>query len=90
MSPLVILRSWSDYVSTGHDMVISTLGFPKQLVEKMTKFTESMTAILEAMKAGGVDRIITMSAWYTDPNTRQQLIHTISFSQIRDQRFNTN
>merc|ERR1711874_201176 len=29
-----------------------------------------MTAILKAMKAGGVDRIITMSAWYTDPNTR--------------------
>ena len=56
----------------------------------MTKFTESMTAILEAMKAGGVDRIITMSAWYTDPNTRQQLIHTISFPQIRDQRFDTN
>ena len=56
----------------------------------MTKFTESMTAILEAMKAGGVDRIITMSAWYTDPNTRQQLIYTISFSQIKDQRFDSN
>ena len=54
----------------GQDVVISALGFPKQLEEKMTKFTESMAAILEAMRSAGLRRIITMSAWYTDPVTR--------------------
>ena len=54
----------------GQDVVISTLGFPKQVEEKMTKFTESMAAVLEAMRGARVRRIITMSAWYTDPGTR--------------------
>ena len=54
----------------GQDVVISALGFPKQAEEKMTKFTESMAAVLEAMRRAGLRRIITMSAWYTDPATR--------------------
>merc|ERR1711981_1200546 len=29
-----------------------------------------MAAVLEAMRGAGVRRIITMSAWYTDPATR--------------------
>ena len=36
----------------------------------MTKFTDSMKAVLEAMRAGSMRRIITMSAWYTEPSTR--------------------
>ena len=54
----------------GQDVIISALGFPKQVDEKMTKFTESMKAILEAMREARLMRIITMSAWYTDPATR--------------------
>ena len=54
----------------GQDVVISALGFPKQLEGKMTKFTESMAAVLEAMRLARLRRIITMSAWYTDPATR--------------------
>lgn len=57
-------------VLAGQDLVISALGFPKQTVEKMTKFTDSMKAVLEAMRAVDVRRIVTMSAWYTDPTTR--------------------
>ena len=55
----------------GHDVVVSVLGFPKQLEETMTKFTESMSAIMRAMKEAGVGRVVTISAWYTDPNTRE-------------------
>ena len=55
----------------GHDVVVSVLGFPKQLEETMTKFTESMSAILKAMKEAGVRRVVTISAWYTDPKTRE-------------------
>ena len=54
----------------GHDVVVSVLGFPKQLEETMTKFTESMSAILKAMKEAGVGRVVTISAWYTDRKTR--------------------
>ena len=54
----------------GHDVVVSVLGFPKQLEGTMTKFTESMSAILKAMKEADVARVVTISAWYTDPKTR--------------------
>ena len=55
----------------GHDVVVSVLGFPKQLEDTMTKFTESMSAIMDAMRKAGVGRVVTISAWYTDPNTRE-------------------
>ena len=56
---------------SGNEAIISVLGFPKQLEEPMTKFTESMSAILKAMNIAQVTRIITISAWYTNPETRQ-------------------
>ena len=55
----------------GHDVIISVLGFPKQVEEVMVKFTQTMESILEAMKIANVQRLITISAWYTDPNTRK-------------------
>ena len=42
----------------GQDVVISALGFPKQLDEKMTKFTESMSAVLEAMRKASLIIIV--------------------------------
>ena len=49
----------------------------------MTKFTESMKAVLEAMRAGNVKRIITMSAWYTDPSTRAgQEMYDLMWSKV--------
>ena len=55
----------------GHDVIISVLGFPKQVDEIMVKFTQTMESILKAMKIANVQRLITISAWYTDPNTRK-------------------
>ena len=60
-----------------HDVVVSVLGFPKQIDQPMTKFTDSMEAILKAMKMSKVQRIVTISAWYTNPNTRQGIIFDI-------------
>ena len=57
----------------GHDVIISVLGFPKQMEEKMVKFTETMDSILKAMKNACIQRLITISAWYTNPNTRKGL-----------------
>ena len=67
----------------GQDLVISALGFPKQLDEKMKKFTESMAAVLEAMREARLGRIITMSAWYTNPLTRTgQLMFDTMWSKV--------
>jgi hypothetical protein len=51
--------------------VVSVLGFPKQVDVPMRKFTESMDAILKAMKTAKVGRVVTISAWYSDPSTRK-------------------
>ena len=51
--------------------MISVLGFPKMTDKKMTLFTDSMEAILKAMESSNVNRIITISAWYTNPETRK-------------------
>ena len=58
----------------GHDVIISVLGFPKQVDEIMVKFTQTMESILKAMKIANVQRLITISAWYTDPNTRKGIL----------------
>jgi putative NADH-flavin reductase len=59
----------------GHDVIISVLGFPKQVEEVMVKFTQTMESILKAMKIANVQRLITISAWYTDPNTRKGMLN---------------
>lgn len=54
-----------------HDAVVSTLGFNKKDGnEKMTLFTDSMRAILDGMARAQVKRLVTISAWYTDPANR--------------------
>jgi len=56
---------------SGKDVIISALGFTKVGVDvKMTLFTDSMKSILTAMHNSKVSRIITISAWFTDPNNR--------------------
>jgi biliverdin reductase/flavin reductase len=52
------------------DAVISALGFPKKVDGSMVDFTTSMAAILEAMRAVRLRRIVTISAWYTDASSR--------------------
>jgi len=53
----------------GQDAVISALGFPKKEA-KVTEFTDSIQAIIKAMQATNVTRLVTISAWFTDPVTR--------------------
>ncbi|KAG9261836.1 flavin reductase (NADPH) [Astyanax mexicanus] len=51
------------------DAVMSCLGFPPALMSGVTGYTESMTATLGAMREARVNRIITMTSWYTEPNS---------------------
>ncbi len=52
------------------DVVISALGFPRVAGITSTYFTRSCAAIIDAMKAARLRRIVTISAWYTDPVSR--------------------
>ena len=61
----------------GHDAVISVLGFPKKQPGcKMEDFTASMAAILPAMAAAEIHRIVTISAWFTTPERETQSRYT--------------
>ncbi|KAK2845644.1 hypothetical protein Q7C36_010498 [Tachysurus vachellii] len=53
----------------GQDAVMSCLGFAPSLFSGITGYTESMTATLDAMREVKVNRIITMTSWYTEPNS---------------------
>ncbi|XP_051981575.1 flavin reductase (NADPH)-like [Xyrauchen texanus] len=53
----------------GQDAVMSCLGFPVSFFYGVTGYTQSMTAAVNAMRDVKVNRIITMTSWYTDPNT---------------------
>lgn len=50
----------------GQDAVMSCLGFTPSLFSGITGYTESMTATLDAMREVKVNRIITMTSWYTE------------------------
>lgn len=50
----------------GQDAVLSCLGFPISFFYGVTGYTQSMTAALNAMRDVKVNRIITMTSWYTD------------------------
>ncbi|XP_012681948.1 flavin reductase (NADPH)-like [Clupea harengus] len=53
----------------GHDAVISCLGFPISPLFGVTGYTKSMRAVVCAAQEVGVNRVITMTSWYTDPNS---------------------
>lgn len=50
----------------GQDAVLSCLGFPISFLYGVTGYTQSMKAALNAMREVKVNRIITMTSWYTD------------------------
>lgn len=50
----------------GQDAVISCLGFPASFLSGVTGYTLSMRAAVNAMREAKVNRIITMTSWYTD------------------------
>ncbi|XP_078355511.1 flavin reductase (NADPH)-like [Oculina patagonica] len=51
----------------GKDAVISCLGVAASIFNPTTFYSESMFAILEGMKRCGVKRLVTMTAWCTQP-----------------------
>lgn len=63
----------------GHDVIMSCLGFPATFISKVTGYTTSMGAIVKAMREARVNRIITMTSWYTEPNSGGQSPFLIRF-----------
>mmetsp|Transcript_34083 Transcript_34083/g.81244 ORF Transcript_34083/g.81244 Transcript_34083/m.81244 type:complete len:246 (+) Transcript_34083:132-869(+) len=71
----------------GKDAVMSALGFPKPApgaaVQTTDDFTRAMAAIITAMGAAGVTRLVSISAWYTDKATRAgQLLYEGMWSKV--------
>lgn len=50
----------------GQDVIMSCLGFPPSLFSGVTGYTLSMKAVVSAMQATHVSRLITMTSWYTE------------------------
>ncbi|XP_075060298.1 flavin reductase (NADPH)-like [Mixophyes fleayi] len=55
----------------GQDAVLSCLGFPYKMFSSISGYTDSMTAIVSAMRQSGVNRMVTMTSWYTDTSSAQ-------------------
>lgn len=56
----------------GQDVVMSCLGFSASFFSAVTGYTLSMNAVVNAMREAKVNRLITMTSWYTDPNSGTQ------------------
>nr|XP_057927385.1 flavin reductase (NADPH)-like [Doryrhamphus excisus]XP_057927386.1 flavin reductase (NADPH)-like [Doryrhamphus excisus] len=63
----------------GVDVIFSCLGFPTSFFSSVTGYTLSMMAVIRAMQEARVNRIITMTSWYTDPNSGTQSPYLIRF-----------
>ncbi|XP_015828749.3 flavin reductase (NADPH) isoform X3 [Nothobranchius furzeri] len=61
------------------DVVMSCLGFPASLFSGVTGYTMSMAAVIGAMREAQVNRVITMTSWYTEPNSGAQSSYLIRF-----------
>ncbi|XP_068616923.1 flavin reductase (NADPH)-like [Brachionichthys hirsutus] len=53
----------------GQDVIMSCLGFPTSFFSPVTGYTLSMKAVIGAMREAQVSRIVTMTAWYTEPSS---------------------
>ncbi|XP_072243591.1 flavin reductase (NADPH)-like [Leuresthes tenuis] len=61
------------------DVVMSCLGFPASFFSGVTGYTMSMAAVVSAMREARVSRVITMTSWYTEPNSGTQSSYLIRF-----------
>ncbi|XP_017267877.1 flavin reductase (NADPH)-like [Kryptolebias marmoratus] len=61
------------------DVVVSCLGFPASFFSGVTGYTASMSAVIGAMQQARVNRLITMTSWYTEPNSGAQSSYLIRF-----------
>ncbi|KAL7391344.1 hypothetical protein ABVT39_008001 [Epinephelus coioides] len=63
----------------GQDVIMSCLGFSTSFFSPVTGYSQSMNAMVNAMREVRVNRIITMTSWYTDPNSGTQSSYLIRF-----------
>ncbi|MBN3295538.1 flavin reductase (NADPH) [Amia ocellicauda] len=63
----------------GQDAVISCLGFPMAFISAVTGYTDSMNTALNAMRQAKVNRLISMTSWYTEPNSGTKSSYLIRF-----------
>ncbi|XP_068577171.1 flavin reductase (NADPH)-like isoform X1 [Cebidichthys violaceus] len=63
----------------GQDVILSCLGFPASFFSAVTGYTLSMNSVVGAMREARVNRIITMTSWYTEPNSGVQSSYLIRF-----------
>ncbi|XP_053727058.1 uncharacterized protein LOC128762667 [Synchiropus splendidus] len=63
----------------GQDVVMSCLGFSVSFFSSVTGYTLSMNAIISAMREARVNRIITMTSWYTEPNSGGRASYLVRF-----------
>ncbi|XP_007895120.1 flavin reductase (NADPH) [Callorhinchus milii] len=54
------------------DAVLSCLGFPLSIFSRATGYTDSMKAVVVAMRQAKVNRMITMTSWYTKPESARK------------------
>ncbi|XP_037338065.2 uncharacterized protein LOC119224801 isoform X1 [Pungitius pungitius] len=64
---------------SGQDVVMSCLGFPASFFSPVTGYSRSMNSVVGAMREARVNRIITMTSWYTEPNSGVQSPYLIRF-----------
>ncbi|XP_043551637.1 flavin reductase (NADPH)-like [Chiloscyllium plagiosum] len=64
------------------DAIMSCLGFPMSIFSDVTGYTESIEAIVLAMREAKVTRLIAMTSWYTKPETAQEASWTIRWVLI--------
>lgn len=65
----------------GQDVIMSCLGFPASIFSAVTGYTLSMKAVIGAMREARVNRVITMTSWYTQ---RESGTHGDAFKAFSD------
>ncbi|XP_029685270.1 flavin reductase (NADPH)-like [Takifugu rubripes] len=63
----------------GQDVIMSCLGFPASFFTGVTGYSLSMRAVVSAMQTAHVSRLVTMTSWYTEPNSGAQSSLLIRF-----------
>lgn len=63
----------------GQDVIMSCLGFPVSFLSGVTGYTQSMNSMVNAMRGARVNRVITMTSWYTEPNSGTRSSYLIRF-----------
>lgn len=68
----------------GQDVIMSCLGFPASIFSAVTGYTLSMNAMINAMREARVNRIITMTSWYTERESSTRDDAFKAFSDLID------